>query len=143
MRRLRKDDNRFWAATEIVIETLDLTKWRIKYVDANRKNGKTLASCHCDYDRRKARIQFFDRFYNETWEEQMITIIHEHLHVAMAGVTLWCEKVSKESVGGSWIRATLDSEEDLLERLDRELFGILKGRLWRACVGARIKGLLG
>jgi len=112
----------------IVQERLGLEHWGIKYkvVDGKRYGG----TCLCDFENLTAEIEWHGPFFEEGFGDQIMTIIHEHVHVLLWGM---CEfttnAIEVGELGNDWRKIADDWEETMTGYITEIVYEDLYWRL--------------
>ena len=127
---LTKDDWYSGAIDEMAGEVRDrlgLDYWDFEYKVVD---GKYSGTCQCDFENLTAVIEWHEPFFEGSYEDQIMTIIHEHVHVLLWGM---CEfttgAIETGELGDEWRKVADDWEETMTRDITNIVYGDLYWRL--------------
>lgn len=133
MKKLRKQDRaRFDAICEVIRETLHLEHHCARYTFSTEDESGTHASSNMLLSGRRLWIEIGKAFWGLTAEEQVRTLIHEHIHVVVMPYdqsVFYVVKNSHES-DARWADAMVSkTREHVTDHLECVIFDLMKGMI--------------
>jgi hypothetical protein len=137
---ITKDNALIDPVTTHVQMALGLGHYRVLQWWANCYGEDRIAEVTCDMNASTADIKYYDEFFEQTWDLQLKTIIHEYIHIVVWPMMEFSDSVMQTARlmdNNDWLKSRSDNLENTVEHLTGVVFGQL---FWPAVERCRQEG---